>query len=186
MVGSHKYTSASTSSTRCLALVEQRVLQAALAPATRKFYEKHLQRFCEFVSTYHTGHCWPESPVHPNVLANFIAFLTLKNDAPSTVTSNISAISYAHKIKGWADPSDSFLVKKLLTGAKNLHGSLDMRLPITRSVLSKLITAVVAAVDSLYIQRLLQAMFSLAFFGLLTVAEMTTRNNNPSSMLEVI
>ena len=131
------------------------------------------------MSTHHTGHCWPESPVHPDVLANFIAFLTLKNYAPSTMTSN-------HKIKGWADPSDSFLVKKLLTGAKNLRGSLDMRLPITRSVLSKLITAVVAAVDSHYIQRLLQAMFSLAFFGLLRVAEITTRNNNPSGMLEVI
>ena len=40
----------------------------------------------------------------------------------STHMSNISAISFLHKLKDWVDPGDTFVAKKMLTGAKTYKG----------------------------------------------------------------
>ena len=64
----------------------------------------------------------------------------------------------------------------MLLGAKNLSGSVDVRLPITRGILKKMIAAVSSVVESFHLQVAVKAKFSLAFFALLRPGEITTKS----------
>ena len=114
-------------------------------------------------------------------IAAFVAFLFKSNYSPSTITSNLTAISYMHKIAGFKDPTDSFLIRKMLIGAKNLAASLDVRLPITLDILISLTDVLSKAVESIYIQKLLASMFSLSFFAFMRVGEITLKSRKGDS-----
>ena len=90
------------------------------------------------MKVYFKRHVWPKGPVDSNVITQFIAYLGSLKYSASTIISNISAVSFIHKLNDWVDPGDSFVVKKMLTGAKNIQGSLDVRLPISLKILEKL------------------------------------------------
>lgn len=53
--------------------------------------------------------------------------------ASSTIKSYLCATSYVHKLKGLHDPTQTFLINKLLT-ALSQQGSCDIRLPISQPV----------------------------------------------------
>ena len=86
-----------------------------------------------------------------------------------------------HKIAGFKDPTDSFLIRKMLIGAKNLAASLDVRLPITLDILISLTDVLSKAVESIYIQKLLASMFSLSFFAFMRVGEITLKSRKGDS-----
>ena len=115
------------------------ILKSSLASSTRKAYKEHLDRFNVFMKCYFKRHVWSEGPVNCNITTTFIAYLSTSKYSASTIISNISAIAFIHKLNGWADPCDTFVVKKMLTGAKNVQGSFDVRLPITLEILEKVI-----------------------------------------------
>ena len=93
------------------------------------------------MNLYYKDHIWSAGPVDSNIIATFVAHLTSCKFAPSTIISNVSAVSFVHKISGWSDP----------TGAKNLCNSVDGRMPITAETLHKLIKAIPLVIESLYI-----------------------------------
>ena len=62
---------------------------------------------------------YPEYPVNVEIISMVISFLTSEKYSASTMLSNVSAVSYIHKLEGWRDPTDSFLIKKMLCGVKN-------------------------------------------------------------------
>lgn len=175
MVGASSNPYTRSPSTQALDVTVKRLLSASLAPATRRVYRKHLQRFNDFVQTYFVEHEWPQGPVNSTVLAKFIAHLSSKGYSPSTILSNVSAVSFVHKINDWSDPACSFFIKKLLLGARKLSGDNDSRLPITVEILEKLIGVIPQVIESHYVQLAMKAMFSLAFFGLLRVGEFTSK-----------
>lgn len=78
-----------------------------------------------------------------------------------------------HKLNGFSDPTDSFLVRKLLIGLCRKHASFDLRLPITCEIL-QCINIAFPTVCSCYNRSLFSAMFLLAFAAFLRVGEMTT------------
>ena len=57
------------------------------------------------------------------------------------LASHVSAISYIHKICDVPDPTQHFLVRKLIKGAQNLNKSPDNRMPITKPILLKILSA---------------------------------------------
>lgn len=69
------------------------------------------------------------------------AYLYSSQFSASTISSHISAFSYVHKLLGLPDPSQMFIVKKLLRGCHKMERSVDSRLPITRDILKKIINA---------------------------------------------
>ena len=71
-------------------------------------------------------------------LVLFISFLHARKLASSTFKSYLSEISYVQKLKGLRDPTQAFLINKLLT-ALSRQGSCDIRLPISRPVLHELV-----------------------------------------------
>ena len=101
----------------------------------------------------------------------FISYLFQQGFAASTITSTISAISFVHKLCSLQDPTTSFLIKKLLSGAYNMRGTLDSRLPIDISILSSLIINSSKANFTHYMKTMFNAMCTLAFHAFLRIGE---------------
>jgi integrase len=110
------------------------------------------------------------------LICNFIGFLFDKNLSATTIASHISAISYIHKISALPDPTNTFIVKKILKGTQNLKTNLDARMPITKPILVKILNAVDHTVPDLYNRTLLKAVFLLAFHAFLRLGELAIRN----------
>ena len=112
-------------------------------------------------------------PIDTNRILEFISYLNLNNFAPASITTYITAISFVHKMANVHDPTAKFCVQKLLCAVNKLHGRDDSRLPITLILLSRLNLSLDSAVRNKYHRVLLQAMFSIAFFGLCRIGEIT-------------
>jgi hypothetical protein len=98
-----------------------------------------IQCYTQLCQTY-VKDC-PPFPSSLIVLSQFIAYLFIRNYSPSSIASYISAISVVHKSNSLTDPTNSFLIKKILKGAHNLKGKKDTRLPINKDILIKLMNA---------------------------------------------
>lgn len=81
-----------------------------------------------------------------------------------------------YKIQGLNDVTKSFIVTKMLEGAKRSAQSLDARAPITLSILVRLLGALNQVCASSYEADLFRAAFCLAFFGFLRVGELTSKS----------
>ena len=101
----------------------------------------------------------------------FIAFLSLKNKAPTTIAAYVSAISNWHKTLLFEDPCNDFTVKKSLKGGFKKPASTELREPITIELLKKLVTALAPVCSSTYERAMLKCAFLLAFFGLFRIGE---------------
>ena len=124
-------------------------------------------------------------PATPSMVMGFIAYLSDNGRAGVTITSYISAVAYFHKIQGHADLTASFLVRKLLAGARVLSKTADVRLPITTSILNKLCGELSTVVTDSYKFKMIKAMFLLAFHGLLRIGEFTVKNNEQNHTLQM-
>ena len=90
-----------------------RLLDAAVSEITKRVYAPGTKNFDEFRSTYNRCLLWPPSSKD---VVDFIGHLSVGNLVPSTVRSYISAVSCACKLHGFVDPTQSFVVSKLLKG----------------------------------------------------------------------
>ena len=95
--------------------------------------------------------------------------------ACSTIKSYLSAISYVHMLKGFNDPTKSFLIDKLLTALSRQQPS-DIRLPITRPILHHLIRSLTFSNSSAFQSFLFSAMFHVAFYGLFRIGELASKS----------
>ena len=124
-------------------------------------------------------------PATPSMVMGCIAYLSDNGGTGVTITSYISAVAYFHKIQGHADPTTSFLVRKLLAGARALTKTVDVRLPITTSILNKLCGALSTVVTDSFKFKMTKAMFLLAFHGLLRIGEFTVKSNEQNHTLQM-
>ena len=83
-----------------------RLLQIAIAPSTRKTYTLGWNKFCQFKG-------WRQdvfSSVFPHDIWEFVAWLSLRGLAPSTISTYVAGVGFFHKINGQPDPTQDFLV----------------------------------------------------------------------------
>lgn len=139
--------------------------------SSKKAYKRTWQLF---LSQYPGQHTLPISVLD---LCNFIGYLFGKNYCPSTIHSHVSALSYVHKFMGIEDPTASFIVTKMLKGCENLRKSVDTRLPITKTILEKLIAALDLCIKEFAVRILLKAIFLLAFHAFLRLGEILVRSS---------
>ena len=89
-------------------------LLQALAPSSRAHYECAWKKLVNF----HVSLGLPTRlPVSVLMVLLFIAHLYASGSAPASIVSTVSAVAYFHKINGFHDPSNCFMVSKLLAGA---------------------------------------------------------------------
>ena len=115
-------------------------------------------------------------PVSVPLMLLFIAHLSASGSAQASIVSTVSAVAYFQKINGFHDPSNCFMVSKLLAGARNLGTVPDVRLPVTLPVLS-LVDALPTVFTSRYKCLMLRAMMVLAFKAYLPIGEMVPRSS---------
>ena len=153
------------------------LLLSSLTQHTQDSYRRAWQHFHSFLQTKGFVFTFP-IPLH--VLANFIAFLFEQEYAPGTIVSMISALSFVHKLLMAFDPTDTFVIKKMLQGCKKLKCQFDTRLPITLSILVKILNQAKFLFSGAFAQARFKAMCTLAFHALLRIGEMTASHNNLS------
>ena len=90
------------------------------------------------------------------------------NYAPATLMTYMSALSYVHKLADMSNPTQHFVVKKLLAGAQKVAAKPDTRLPITPTVLHQIVDATPFIVSSHYVCCMLQSKFRFVFSYFLT------------------
>ena len=138
-----------------------RLLNAALTEGTQHAYKHAVTSFTAFSTTHFPA--YSVFPASIGALATFIAHLFSQNYAPATL----------NKLADMADPTQHFVVKKLLAGAKKLAAKPDTRLPITPTVLHQIVNATPFIVSSHYVRCMLQSMFLLCFHAFLRIGEIT-------------
>lgn len=139
------------------------LLQSSISPGSRRTYQRAWTVYAKFAEQFGLSDTL-SLPLSVNSVALFIA--------TATISTYISAISYVHKLKGYADPTKAFLILKLLSAIKSRSRS-DIRLPITLPVLRLLVDALRQTSSSFYHSTLFTAMFLTAFYGFLRVGEIT-------------
>ena len=150
------------------------ILQKSLSSTTWSQYAKIWNDFEGFSRTVLET---PAAlPVLPFQAIMFLASLHQKGLAASTIRSSGSAISFLHKLRGMPDPMTSFLVAKFLHGLLNVNASQDVRLPITRPILHRMLRALVVMGFSLYKTTLLRAFFLTMFHAFLRIGEATSKS----------
>lgn len=146
----------------------KRLVSAAFAPATQAAYKQGIHMFDEFRLSRGLGSDWPASSQH---VIEFAAHLSLAGRAPATARTYIAGIGAKHKLNGWSDPTDHFLLKKLLQGMSKLDRRQDLRKPITFQRQKQLIGILPIVCANVFEQKLFSAAYSVAFFGFLRVSE---------------
>ena len=139
------------------------LLQASSSANTKAVYNNALKCFSDFRSKYLLSHSWPVPVAHA---VSFIYFCFNQGYSPATLTTCMSSLSYIHKLRALVDPTESFLIKKIVEGFRRLKSAKDISAPITRELLIKLIDAFPAVCFSEYESSLFKSLFTLAYLGL--------------------
>ena len=152
-----------------------------MSRSTHASYNRAVVLFLQFLARHFNKVALPASVQH---VAAFIAHLSLLGRAPATIATYMSAISYKHKIELWPDPTDNFLIKKLVEGSKRTGGSRrDHRSPITYAILQQLILALPQVCKNKFECTLFQAAFALAYFCFLRIGEFSAQSKNAMTNL---
>lgn len=162
--------------------MRQLLLNSALSTGSAKSYDRNLQQFNQFLIS--NGGNITKIPVDVRTIVTYVCFLFQKGYAHATILTHLSAIAYAHKIRGFCDPTTAFIVKKLTQGAARLRPSADLRAPITKEILHKLVLSTSHTTTCVYHKRLFSAMYLLAFHAFLRIGEIATVQKNYSNVIK--
>ena len=152
------------------------LLGSALTSGSRRLYQRAWRVFIQLSGRFCSSPI-PQLPLDPATTALFVSYLSACNLAHSTTTSYLSALGYIHKLRGFPDPTKTFLIRKLLN-AQNRKSSADIRLPITQPVLHELVRSLRHTNSSAYHRSHFTAMFMTAFYGFFRVGEIATKGKS--------
>lgn len=142
----------------------------SIAPNTKLLYSNSLKLFSSFRKDYGLEEIWGPPLSH---LCIFIAHLSLRNLAYSTISSYLAGISFKCKLIGTNDYTQCFMIRKLLEGIKRSRKTIDRRLPITENILKNLMSSSSLVCSSNFETYLFCSAFSLAYHAFLRVGEFT-------------
>lgn len=147
------------------------LVEGSLASSTRLAYRAAFKHYRSFhVGFYKTE---PKKKISNSKLASYVAFCHATGMKYSSICSRVSALNYINKLQGAKTSGHSFLLKRVLLGCKHYSPLADKRQPITKPILKRLISVLPTMFESNYNVILISAMFTLAFFALLRVGEMS-------------
>ena len=153
-----------------------RLLHASIAPGTHKTYQTGWEVFGQF--RQQTATELSDHPARAADIRRFIAWLSLRSKAPTTIATYVAAVGHMHKMRGWPDPTRDFLVTKLLEGCRRDRPSTDSRLPISIPMLSEIVRSLPFICTSLYEAKMFKAAFLVAFFGFMRIGEFAAHLKN--------
>ena len=102
----------------------RRLVEASVAPETRRAYSSRLRRFANWCQNKGFS---PSYPIAPEILAMYITDMAEDGLSCATIEQTMAAISTTHKAQGLISPTESMLVKKLLKGCRLEYGTAHKR-----------------------------------------------------------
>ena len=158
--------------------------KASLAPSSLKTYKRAWDKFNTF-SVQMFGQIL-SPPLTVATVSLFVAFLFQHKYAARTISTYLSAISYVHKMLSLPDPTQSFVIQKIVDGAHRLTPSVDTRLPITIDVLNKLLSSLDSVISSNYDLKCFKALYLFAFSAFARIGELIiTDENNLDTVIQL-
>ena len=154
------------------------ILQRYLSPSTWTQYGRVWSTFEEFNKKIMDVRS--VVPVLPFHIILFLTSLHQKDPSSSTIRSAGSAMAFLHKLHGLPDPMEAFIVRKFLQGLSNMSTSQDIRLPIIRGILNRMIRSLSVMGFSLYKVLMLRALYLTLFHGFLRIGEATSKTSSSS------
>ena len=151
-----------------------RLLSLAFAMNTHRVYMSGWHAFCHFKAHQASA----VSTVSLQDIAGFISWLSLQHYSPSTINTYVAGVGCFCKLRGWADPTNNFIVAKLLEGCRRDGARQDGRLPISLSLLCRLLEALPKVCASQFESTIFRAAMLLAFFGFLRIGEFTAKSTD--------
>jgi hypothetical protein len=158
------------------------LITASLSKATQNAYNQVWKKFSEFCKNCGKPE-WVSVPVNPYSVILFLTSEFARGLTGASLASYSSALSYVHKIRGLPDPTNTFIVHKLILGAQKSIPRADIRLPITKPLLTRLILALSNSSLSLFAVTLLACLYSLAFHGFFRLGELIPHSLDSSSLV---
>lgn len=158
------------------------MFNASVAVNTRQTHTAGINSFETFRLSHNLPSLWPPLDTH---ITRFIAYLSLSGYKYSTAQSYIAAISFYSKAIYNVDPTNHFIIRKLLQGMQRTTLHKDTRLPITLQLLNKIIPTLQTVCNTIYETKLFTAAFTLAFHALLRIGEFTvSKGNTPATIIQ--
>lgn len=145
-----------------------KLVQNSLSKNTWQVYENAIANFEQFRVNHHLDLNWP---VPISDLINFIAYLSVQSYSPNTVKSYLAGLGFKMKMENTIDSTESFIIKKMISGMSKTYKSIDIRKPISENILADLINVLPKVCFSQYEAKLFSAIFALAFFAFLRIGE---------------
>ena len=122
-------------------------------------------------------------PVHPNVLAMYIAQLDEEGLAPASVRSAISAIGWYHRINSLPDPTGGLALRRLLLGLKKTGPPPRQVKALQKDLLFTICSLLTAYPLEEYLLRALKAIFLLAYHACLRIGEVVESGSAAHTLL---
>ena len=147
------------------------LVMGSLSDSSKKVYGRALNQFCSFMNDKKVK----PIPCPTHILVDFILHQYNLGYAQTSITSQLSAINFIHRLANYPPPSDSFLVRKIMIGMSKQTYKPDIRLPITPNILLLMTRSLeVCFKNDYFLVSLLKAMFTLAFHAFLRIGEICT------------
>jgi site-specific recombinase XerD len=134
-------------------------------------YKRSWKLFKSFVTLkLHSSHL----PATSYTTALYVTHLHQSGLKNTTIKTHLSAIAYFHKINYYEDPTKSFTIQKLLKAYQRKAKPPQLRRPITRNILQRLLTTISSSTFPPYHKILFKALFAIMYHAALRIGEVTT------------
>jgi hypothetical protein len=154
-----------------LAVTSGFLMSSALKPSTKKTYTCAQQKYLIFCGIYK----FEPTPVSEETLLLYVAYLFDLGFKCSSIRVYLSAIRSLHVYSGVEYPTNMVRLQLALKGAATQSAPPIHKLPITFSVLTKMLHAIRGRFDVL----LFNSVMTLAFFGCFRASEIVISDNRP-------
>ena len=158
------------------------LLSSSVTPAAKATYRRAYTTFLTFHNMYYPHkNVFPILPLH---MAHFIAHSFQLGLKGTSIQTQVAGINYMHRMMGYSNRTDNFILKKILKATQKITRSNDKRKPITIKILKAFPKALACTVQSLYDRIMFNTMYLVAFFALLRVGEITATQFGSPNILQ--
>ncbi|XP_055998375.1 uncharacterized protein LOC125674321 isoform X2 [Ostrea edulis] len=171
----------SSDASKLLEYIEQ-LTKAAIAPSTKATYNRAWRTLLSFCSKYGMS-C--ELPLSTSLVALFVAHLFSDSFSPRSISTYLSALAYVHKVLNYQDPTQAFVIQKLVAGAYRLGNTFDIRLPITPHILNNLLSCIPQVIHEEYKRKMFRAMFLFAFYAFARIGEIVSSDGHTDDVIQL-
>lgn len=149
----------------------------SLVKGTRAQYARVLRAYAVFCGRHFPGH--QVLPIGLQQILTYVAHCFGNNLSASTIRSHVSALSFVQNMVGGPEFAKNFLVQKAIVGVSKVRPARDQRAPLSKEILTQMLDNIHHIVGYGFTRLLFRAMFSLAFFALLRIGEISVESQYP-------